>query len=104
MNLLAMVFLWSFTILLGVDLGAGLYEARVNAAGWSSAMTSRTPDGEAYMRFAPNAGARWCMTRYRELPADFVASRTATWTSLNWVRVVMTFAAWLAALRAMTLG
>ena len=61
MNDFAPIVLWAFTILLGLDIGAGLFEARVNAAGWSAAITSRTPDGEAYMRFGPNAGRRWWM-------------------------------------------
>lgn len=148
--------LWAFTILMGLDLGAGLYEARVHVAGWSSAITTRTSDGEAYMRFAPSAGQRWwifltpllalvtivtliaafrttgparawmlratilqlavvastfawfvpniinLMTHYRELPPAFVAARSSLWISLNWVRGVLTGAAWLAALKAMT--
>src|SRR5580765_8858144 len=61
MTNLARILLWAFTILLGLGLGAGLYEARVNAVGWTTAITSRTPDGEAYMRFGPNAGQRWWM-------------------------------------------
>jgi hypothetical protein len=158
MNEFTTIALWAFTILLGLDIGAGLFEARVNAAGWSAAITSRTPDGEAYMRFGPNAGQRWWMfvtptlalvtiatliagfrttgpvrpwilagaglqllvlvstfgwfmpniirllTRYHELPPEFVAARTATWNALNWVRAAVSSAAWLAALRAMTLS
>ena len=61
MSQTARILLWAFTILMGFDLGAGVYEARVNVAGWSRAITSRTPDGEAYMRFAPSAGQRWWM-------------------------------------------
>ena len=61
MQPVATVLLWSFTILLGLDIGAGIYEIRVNAVGWSAAMISKTSDGEAYLRFAPNAGRRWWM-------------------------------------------
>jgi len=158
MTSLARILLWAFTILLGLDLGAGLYETRVNAVGWTAAITSRSPDGEAYMRFGPIAGQRWwifvtpllalvtiatliagfrttgpvrqwmlagagiqlivlastfgwfmpniirLLTQYHELPPEFVAARTATWNALNWVRAAASSAAWLAALRAMTLS
>ena len=57
----ARILLWAFTILMGLDLGAGLYEARVNVADWSTAIVDRPPDGDAYMRFAPKAGDRWWM-------------------------------------------
>jgi hypothetical protein len=38
MTVTALFLLWAFTILLGLDLGAGFY------------------DGDAYMRFSPSAG------------------------------------------------
>lgn len=154
----ARVFLWLFTILLGIDIGAGVYEMRVNVPGWSAAVTTRTSDAEAYMRFAPNAGQRWwigltpllalvtiaalvfairsagparrwmlratalellvlistfawfvptivqLMTHYRDMPPDLVASQTRAWFAWNHVRAVLSLAAWLAALRAMTLS
>lgn len=154
----AKTLLWAFTILMGLDLGAGLYEARVNVAGWSTAIVDRTPDGDAYMRFAPRAGDRWwmfltpllaivtiatliaglrtsgaarrwiigsaalellvvvstfawfvpniiqLMSHFRDLPPDAVASKARAWVSLNWVRAVLTMAAWLGALKAMTLS
>jgi hypothetical protein len=61
MTLTALVLLWVFTIVLGLDLGAGFYETRVNLAGWAKAFTSRTADGDAYMRFSPSAGKRLWM-------------------------------------------
>jgi hypothetical protein len=153
---IARALLWAFVILMGLDLGAGVYEMWVNVAGWSSAITTQTPDGEAYMRFAPNAGNRWwivltpllalvtlagliaafrsagpasvwmrratglelvivlstfawfvpnimrLLAHYHELPADFVAARTSLWVSLNGIRAVLTFVAWIMGLRALT--
>lgn len=51
--------LWLFVLLLCLDIGAGLYETRVIAPMWKSALVDHLPDSETYLRLAPNAGERF---------------------------------------------
>jgi Domain of unknown function (DUF1772) len=44
------------------------------------------------------------MSNFQDMPPDVVASKARAWVSLNWVRAVLTMAAWLGALKAMTLS
>ncbi len=41
--------------------------------------------------------------RHAALPPDVLAAKAQQWITLNWVRVMVTTAAWLAALRALSL-
>ena len=154
----AKLFIWLFVIVLGIELGAGLYETLVVLPTW-------TPDALAYYRhntefpqFAITAGPRFWMfqtpflglvslvtiiTGLRTRPehrkwrmigaglalfvvvctlawfvpnllsligdgvtkmsGEQIASVTNLWVRLNWLRVLVYSAAWLAGLKAMTL-
>jgi hypothetical protein len=158
---IAQLFLWLFVIVLGVEIGAGLYETLVVMPLWSlsppDSVVAYHQHNVAYPQLALNAGGRFWMfntpllglmaiaalisglkTRpeHRKwrvaatvlalivvvftfawfvpkimilgqggagLNAEQIISLTNWWVRLNWVRVVLYSAGWLAGLRAMTI-
>ncbi len=56
---MATLTLYLFVVILGLDLGGGLYEMRVVMPMWMRAFVDRAPDALAYMKVAPDAGPRW---------------------------------------------
>jgi hypothetical protein len=157
---IAQIVLWLFVIVLGVELGAGLYETLVIMPLWSlsppDSVVAYHQHNVAYPQFALNAGGRFWMfntpllgmaaiaalisglktrPKHRKwrvaatvlalivvvftfawfvpkimilgqggpgLSAEQITSLTNWWVRLNWGRVVLYSAGWLAALRALT--
>ncbi len=54
---MARITLWLLVILLGLDIGAGIYETRVVVPLWSRGIPETLADGNPYGRVAINAGA-----------------------------------------------
>jgi hypothetical protein len=157
--MLGRLFLWLFVFFLCLDIGAGLYETRVIAPMWKSALVDHIPDAETYLRLAPNAGERFwifitpllgllalltfvtglkvkgaekpwrlfasgleflmvaCTLLYfvpnirilldpghHGLAPEVVAAKTQTWLAVNWLRVLVTLTALIAALRTLQLS
>lgn len=60
---IAAVTLWLFVIALGVDLGAGIYEARIVVPLWAGGIPDTLAAGNPYGRVAIDAGIRfWSIT------------------------------------------
>jgi hypothetical protein len=59
MGIAADITLWLFIILMGLNLGAGLYETRVVMPLWVAGVTGAEPDRLAYFRVERDAGQRW---------------------------------------------
>ncbi len=51
--------LWLFVVLLGLDLGAGIYEARIVVPRWSSGIPETLQSGNPYGSVAIDAGVRF---------------------------------------------
>ena len=156
---MARITLWLFVIALGLDLGAGVYEARIVVPLWASGVPGTLAAGNPYGRLAIDAGIRfWArMTStvalfavlalvfgYRTSPtqrawrsfaavaelavvattllyfrptlvrlfmghgvglsAASIASTVSRWVMWSNVRIVISFVAWCAALRALALS
>ena len=155
--MLARIVFAVFVVLLGLDLGAGLYETRVLVPRWESRLASGAPAADPVLMISRDAGQKWWMgvtpsvglfallalitslltsdasrgwrigaaalelavvvttiTYFapnivrllepgRTLPGAEAAAQLRTWAGFNWVRVVATSAAWLTALRALSL-
>jgi len=56
---MARITLWLFVIALGVDLGAGIYEARIVVPLWAGGVPQSLADGNPYRRVAIDAGMRF---------------------------------------------
>ena len=56
MNVVARIALWLFVIALGLDLGAGIYEARIVVPLWAKGVPDTLAAGNPYARVAINAG------------------------------------------------
>ncbi len=56
---MARITLWLFVIALGLDLGAGIYEARIVVPLWSGGIPETLSGGNPYARVAINAGMRF---------------------------------------------
>jgi hypothetical protein len=52
----ARIVLWLFVVALGLDLGAGVYEARVVVPLWAEGVPQTLASGDPYARVAINAG------------------------------------------------
>lgn len=59
LHTIAAVILWLFVIALGVDLGAGLYEARIVVPLWAGGVPGTLAAGNPYARVAIDAGMRF---------------------------------------------
>lgn len=72
--------LWLFVIVLGVNLGAGLYEARVVVPLWASGVPETLADGNPYGRVAIDAGIRfWAFVTSAALVVAILALVSAYW-------------------------
>jgi hypothetical protein len=158
---LAQLFLWLFVIVLGIELGAGLYETLVVLPLWSQSppesVIAYYNHNKEFPQFALNAGGRFWMVntpltgltalaalisgfgtqpahrKWRiiasvlalivviwtfawfvpnimllyfhatEVSGEQLAGVANWWVRLNWIRVVIYSAAWLAALYTMTI-
>jgi hypothetical protein len=153
----AKLFIWLFVIVLGIELGAGLYETLVVLPTWTPDPLASYLHSTEFPQYAITAGPRFWMfqtpflglvslvtivTGLRTEPehriwrmlgagsalfvvvatfvwfvpnllsligegvtkmsAEQASSLTTTWTRLNWVRVAVYSAAWLAGMKAMT--
>ena len=151
--------LWLFVIALALDLGAGVYEARIVVPLWAAGVPATLAAGNPYGRVAIDAGMRfWAyvtsgvallavlalvlgfrapapqrvwqisaavlelcvvamtllyfrptlvrlfMGHGAGLPVGAVQSTVDRWVLLSRVRIVVSAAAWLAALRALAIG
>jgi hypothetical protein len=56
---MALLTLWLFVITLGLDLGAGLYEARIVVPLWAGGVPETLAAGNPYGRVAIDAGIRF---------------------------------------------
>lgn len=56
---MARITLWLFVIALGLDLGAGVYEARIVVPLWAGGVPDTLADGNPYGRVAITAGTRF---------------------------------------------
>jgi hypothetical protein len=56
---MALITLWLFVIALGLDLGAGLYEARIVVPLWAGGVPETLAAGNPYGRVAIDAGIRF---------------------------------------------
>jgi len=56
---MARITLWLFVITLGLDLGAGLYEARIVVPLWAGGVPETLAEGDPYGRVAIDAGVRF---------------------------------------------
>jgi hypothetical protein len=62
-TLMASITLWLFVIALGVNLGAGLYEARIVVPLWAGGVPGTLAEGDPFGRVAIDAGIRfWAYT------------------------------------------
>jgi hypothetical protein len=59
LHTIATVILWLFVIALGLDLGAGLYEARIVVPLWAGGVPDTLAAGNPYARVAIDAGMRF---------------------------------------------
>ncbi len=153
----ARLFIWIFVIVLGIELGAGLYETLVVLPTWTPNPLASYRHSVELPQYAITAGPRFWMfqtpflglvalitiitglrtdpehRKWRmlgaglallvvvatltwfvpnllsligegvtKMSADQITSVTNLWVRLNWVRVVMYSAAWLAGMKAMT--
>ena len=153
----AKLFIWLFVIVLGIELGAGLYETLVVLPTWTGDPLAAYRHSAEFPQYAITAGPRFWMfqtpflglvslvtiaTGLRTEPehrtwrmlgaalallvviatltwfvpnllsligesvtkmsAEQISSLTTMWTRLNWVRVAVYSAAWLAGMKAMT--
>ncbi len=158
-QVLARATLWLFVILLGIDIGAGTYEARNVVPLWASGAPASLQADNPYTRVATDAGLNWwryltptlavvtlaalllsgaapaagrtwrmaatalellviattvtyfipgimlMLVRHGDgQPPGVLAAKASLWASVNWVRVVVSLAAWVAGLRALTLA
>ncbi|HEY3884262.1 MAG TPA: hypothetical protein VGL62_03570 [Vicinamibacterales bacterium] len=55
----ALIILWLFVIVLGLDLGAGIYEARIVVPLWARGVPETLAAGNPYARVAIDAGMRF---------------------------------------------
>jgi hypothetical protein len=156
---MARITLWLFVIALGLDLGAGAYEARIVVPLWAHGVPATLAAGNAYGRVAIDAGLRfWAymtstvalftilslvcgfrtparqrawrtfaavtelavvaatllyfrptlvrlfMGHGAGLSAEVIASTVKRWVMWGNVRIVVSFVAWCAALRALALS
>lgn len=156
---MARITLWLFVIGLGIDFGAGLYEARIVVPLWADGVPDTLAPGNPYARVAIDAGLRfWAYTTsavavvavlafafglrtpqpqraWRSFAAVAELGAVATtllyfrptlvrlflghgaglssvdiqatvhrWVVLSWGRIAITFLAWCAALRALTMS
>lgn len=58
-NFVARITLWLFVIALGLDLGAGIYEARIVVPLWASGVPETLAEGNPFARVAIDAGIRF---------------------------------------------
>ena len=56
---LSRIILWLFVIALGLDLGAGIYEARIVVPLWAGGVPATLAEGNPYARVAIDAGIRF---------------------------------------------
>ena len=56
---MARITLWLFVIALGVDLGAGVYEARIVVPLWAGGVPATLAEGNPFARVAIDAGMRF---------------------------------------------
>jgi hypothetical protein len=57
--MISRITLWLFVIALGIDLGAGIYEARIVVPLWAGSVPESLADGNPYRRVAIDAGMRF---------------------------------------------
>jgi hypothetical protein len=148
--------LWLFVIALGLDLGAGIYEARIVVPLWANGVPETLAEGNPFARVAIDAGMRfwayltsgvailallalifglrtpaperlwrtiaavaelcmvaWTLLYFRPtlvrlfmghgegLTKEAISATVRRWVALSRVRIVVTFAAWCAALGAL---
>jgi hypothetical protein len=56
---MARIAIWLFVIALGIDLGAGIYEARIVVPLWASGVPGTLAEGNPFARVAIDAGMRF---------------------------------------------
>ena len=72
--------LWLFVIILGVNLGAGLYETRIVVPLWAGGVPETLAEGNPYGRVAIDAGVRfWAFVTSAALILAIVALASAFW-------------------------
>ena len=90
------VLLWLFVVNLGTAFGAGIYESRVVVPQWQNTLERSV----TFSYFIPTILR---LTATEDLPEAEVQATLSQWLLLDYGRHALTLAAWLAALKALSL-
>lgn len=82
---MARLTLWVFVVALGLDLGAGIYEARIVVPLWAGGVPATLAAGNAYGRVAIDAGVRFWAYMTSAVALFAILSLVLGWCRTRWL-------------------